>query len=310
MRFTASGRWTDGLAPSVRQNLRWLWFDGFFVSGTEAIVTAYLSLFVLALGGNRTQIGLMSVLSSLSIALLLLPGAAIVERWGRRKQIVVLSGKGEGSRGSRYCCWLVLLAFAGPTAVYVAIALEVIRSAFANLGMPAWMSLMTDIVPFSSRGRYFSSRNMAMCVVRMITTYLVGELITRAGDPIGCQLAMGLVFVTGMASTFNFAQIEEPTTSASPQAAGRGSQVPFLPQLCAHPDFVAFCVTTALWNLSVNVAVPFGSGGSTARLTSPRMMVQCFRHVHQDIRPCPPSRSRVLVPRPGRPGLTCLSESA
>ncbi len=91
------------------------------------------------------------------------------------------------------------------------------------------------------------------------TTYLVGQLITLAGDPTGYQLAMGLAFAVGMASTFSFAHIEESSGPVTSQIKGRGSgsQAPLLRQLRAHPDFLAFCATAALWNLSLSIARPF-----------------------------------------------------
>jgi MFS family permease len=259
LRFTAGGRWTDRLHPAIRQNLRWFWFDGAFASASESIVIAYLSLFVLALGATRAQIGLMSSLSSLSAALLLLPGAAIVERWGRRKQIVVLSGGGV-SRIALLLLALVPLAFAGPAAVYVAIALAIVRSAATNLGVPAWISLTADIVPLKWRGRYFSSRNMAMEVAKMVMTLLVGQLIAYVGAPGGYQLAMGLAFAVGIASTYSFARLEEESPSAPsiPQTATRrGPQESLLRHLRAHPEFLSFCTMAALWNFSLNIAGPF-----------------------------------------------------
>jgi MFS family permease len=260
--FTAGGRWTDRLRPTPRRNLRWFWFDGVFASASDSIVITYLSLFILELGGTRAQIGLMSSLSSLSAALLLLPGAAIVERWGRRKQIVVLSG-GVGARVALLLLALLPLAFGGPAAVYIAIALTIGRSALANLGMPAWTALTADIVPLKWRGRYFSSRNIVMEIAKMSTTALVGLLIARAGVPVGYQLAMGLAFVVGMVSTFSFARLDDaepgPRALAAPQAATRPLQANTIQQLRAYPEFVFFCAVTALWNFSINVAGPFFS---------------------------------------------------
>jgi MFS family permease len=253
---TTGGRWAAQLPPSIRQNLRWFWFDGVFASSSDSIVVAYLSLFVLVLGATRAQIGLMSAVSSLSAALLLLPGATLVERRGRRKHIVVLSGGGV-ARVALLLLVLVPLFFSGPTAVCVAIALAILRSAFANLGVPAWVSLIADIVPLSWRGRYFSFRNMAMGVANMLTTFLVGQLITLVGGTNGYQLAMGLAFAVGMASTYSFARLEEPLASAPPQAKDSGPQLPLRQHLRAHPDFLFFCATAAIWNLSINVAGPF-----------------------------------------------------
>ncbi len=259
--FTAGGRWSARLHHTPRRNLRWFLFVGVFASASNSIALTYLSLFILALGGTRAQIGLMSSLSSLSAALLLLPGAAIVERRGRRKQIVVLSG--GGMRVTLLFLALLPLAFSGPAAVYVAIALVIARSSFANLGIPAWISLTADIVPLEWRGRYFASRNIVMGIAKMVTTVLVGLLIARAGVPVGYQLAMGLAFVVGMASTCSFSRLDDehpvPPALTAPQAAARAPQASILQQLRAHPEFMFFCAVTALWNFSLNIAGPFFS---------------------------------------------------
>jgi MFS family permease len=258
LRFTAGGRWSEQLHPSARHNLRWFWSDGVFAMASDAIVLVYLPLFVLALGGTRTQIGLMNALSNLSAALLLLPGALVVERWGRRKQMVLLGGGGV-SRAALLLLALIPLAFAGPVAVYAAIALVVIRNAFANLSMPAWTSLTADIVPLRWRGRYFSSRNTAMGIAQMLTTLLAGQLITYVGDPEGYQLVMGLAFAIGLAATWSFARIQETPGPGVPRARERASRVPLLQHLRGHPDFVMLCATAALWNFSLNIAGPFFS---------------------------------------------------
>lgn len=253
--FTAGGRWTEPLRPSERWNLRWFWFDGLFANASDAIVVAYLSLFVLALGASRAQIGLMSALSSLSAALFLLPGAGLVERWGRRKPLVVSTGGGVG-RAMLLLLALLPLALSGQAAIAVAIALVVLRSVAGNLGFPAWMSLTADIVPLSWRGRYFSSRNIVMGVAGMATTYLVGLLITRVGGLAGYQVALGLAFAIGMISTYSFARIHEPPLM-TPQKTGHHARGSLFRHLRAYPGFMAFCGTATLWNFSLNIAGPF-----------------------------------------------------
>jgi len=251
-RITAGGRWTDPLAPSVRRNLRWFWLDGVFAQASESIVIAYLSLFVLALGANRAQIGLMSALSSLVAAVLLLPGAAVVERWGRRKQFCLLTGGGV-ARSTLLLLALLPLAFSGPAAVAVAIGLAIVRTAFANLGVPAWTSLTADIVPLNWRGRYFASRNIAMGLFGMVAAYTVGVLITRAGNATGYPLAMGLAFVFGLASSLSFARLDDP----APRPAARDSVPTRAGRISS--SFLSLCAITALWNLSLGVAGPFFS---------------------------------------------------
>jgi MFS family permease len=256
--FTAGGRWTQQLNPAIRHNLRSFWFDGLFAASSNEILLAYLTLFLLALDATPAQIGLMSSLSSLGAATMLLPGAALVERWGRRKPVVVLTG-GGGARVVLMLMPLVPLLFAGPTAIYIVIALAVARDAFSQLGVPAWMSLTADIVPLKWRGRFFASRNIAVGLVKIPLIYLVGLLIagtSSPGNPTGYQLALGLSFLLGVVATVSYASIREPAIS-SVKTRGSISWTSFIQHLRAHPDFVIFCATAALWNFSVMIGGPF-----------------------------------------------------
>lgn len=255
--FTAGGRWTDRLPGPTRRNLRWFWLDGVFAQATESISLAYTVLYVLALGATRAQIGLMSSLSSLSAALLLLPGATLANQRGRRKLICLTSG--GAVRAAMLLLALTPLVFSGPAGVVVAIALVVVREAFANLVLPAWTALSADLVPVNWRGRYFSSRNFAMGVAGMVITLFVGQVINLIGSPAGYQVAFGLAFASGLVSIYCFARLTEPlpaapSVEAAPAPASRPS---LLRHVRANPDFIAFCASAAVWNFSLNVAGPF-----------------------------------------------------
>ena len=256
LEFTAGGRWTYQLRPEARQNLRWFWLDGLFASASDAIIVAYLSLFVLALGGTRAQIGLMNSLASLSAALVLLPGAALVERLGWRRPIVLRSA--AGARAVLLLLALMPLALDGHAAVYAAIGLAIVRSASIHVGVPAWSGLMADLVPARWRGRYFSSRSIAMVAAGMVTTLLFGQLISRIREPLGYQLAFGVAFAIGLVATFSFGRIDEPPEATAASAAG-GAGLPLWKQLRAHRDFVVFCAVVALWSFAVSIGGPFFS---------------------------------------------------
>jgi len=256
MEFTAGGRWTYQLRPAVRRNLRWFWLDGTFASASDAMIAAYLSVFVLALGGTRAQIGLMNSLSSLSAALLLFPGATLVERLGRRKPVVLASA--TGARTILLLLALAPFAVSGQPAVYLVIALVMVRSASVHLGVPAWSSVMADLVPVSRRGRYFSSRSIAMVASGMITTLLFGQLISRVREPLGYQLAFGAAFLIGAVATYWFSRIEEPPLAPAP-ARSAGTSLVSWSQLKQHGGFLTFCAVAALWNFSVSMGGPFFS---------------------------------------------------
>ncbi len=256
VQISLGGRWANQLPYAVQHNLSWYWLDGFFAIACDNIVITYMTLFLLALGASPAQVGLQSALSSLSAALLLFPGAMLVERFGRRKRITVSSGGGV-SRIVLLLLALTPMFLAGPAGVYFAIALVVTRDAFANLSIPAWTSLTADIVPLEWRGRYFASRNTAMSIGGMVATFLVGAFITQVGSPAGLQLALLLAFALGMVSTYSFSHIREPGPAPAPTAPGRESLRMLLANLRTQPGFLALAGTTAVWNLSVNIAGPF-----------------------------------------------------
>jgi MFS family permease len=253
--ISAGGHWVGELSQSVQKNLRWFWFDGAFALGIDSIVNTYLVLYAVALGATSAQIGLLGALSGLGAALALLPGAILVERIGRRKEITLAGG---GAIGRIAILLLVLLPFGvrGEAAVFLFIALVVIRETFGNLSLPAWTSLAADIVPLGQRGRYFGSRNIAMTLTGMVTAFLAGVIINQSGSPAGYQWAFLLAFGFGAASWFCFSRIQDPSPKPPPRDAHAGP-APILGSILAHKPFLALCLHSAVWNFALNVAGPF-----------------------------------------------------
>jgi MFS family permease len=257
-RFTLGGDWATNLTGEVKENLRWFWYDGLFTAASDNILLTYLVLYLLSLGATRTQIGLMSSFSSLSAALLLLPGALLVERLGHRKQISLIFGGGI-VRIVILSLALLPIFLAGETLIFAAIALSVTREALINLSFPAWMSITGEIVPLRIRGRYFGSRNFIMGLAGMTTILIVGEWITRTEKPLGYQYAIAIAFLLGLASTYSFSRLKDPNDQPSTSTFASLSLPRAIHGMRQHPAFIAFCVTTLIWNFSINIAGPFFS---------------------------------------------------
>ena len=255
--FTWGGDWAVSLSEQIKHNLYWFFFDGVFASASDNIIITYITLYILALGATRAQVGLMSSFSSLSAALLLLPGAILVERYGHRKEFTMIFG-GGASRLAILALALLPLLVKGQTIVWVAIILSVTRDAFGNLAFPAWMSVTADVVPMAGRGRFFGSRNFIMGITGILAILLVGELITNMTIPLGYQIALGLAFLFGMFSTFSFGRIQDPKGSVVPASvAGSFSLKTLLQEMKDHPTFLALGLVMAFWNFSLNIAGPF-----------------------------------------------------
>lgn len=254
--FITGGDWANRLPRDDRRNLYWYWFDGLFSAASDTIPINYLTLYMLALGATGAQIGWFTSLSSLAAAVCLLPGAFIVEKWGHRKEFTVIFG-GLLARILLLAMALAPLPVTGQLLIWAVMTLGILRSAAGNIAFPAWMSVTGDIVPLEGRGRYFGSRNFVMIIAGIVMTYLVGEFITRVGSPTGYQLALGLSFLTGLVSTAFFFLIKDSAGEKPVQSDMSLSLAVIWQDFRASPVFLQFCLASALWNFSVNVAGPF-----------------------------------------------------
>jgi MFS family permease len=251
------GSWSVTLDDGIRHNLRWFFMDGTFSSASDAITATYLTLFVLALGATSAQIGFMASLASVSAILLLIPGAMLSERFGKRKLVVLLTGGGV-SRLTILLTAITPFLLHGQAAILVAIGLKVIADGVSNMSVPAWTSLTADIVPLRWRGRYFATRNIIMGLTNMVTTLLVGFLITQMASPGGYQVALGLAFVIGAVSTYSFSRLREPHTAQLAQLPGNTyTPAALWAVLKTNPAFLGFCAQALVWNLGLSIAGPF-----------------------------------------------------
>lgn len=258
--MTAGGKWSLELPLNTQKNLRNFFLDGVLASASDTIPMTYLTLLLLALGASNIQIGTMAALASLSAVVLLVPGASLVDRFPKhRRQIVTISG-GIFGRLPLLLLALTPVFITGPAAIYVAIGLKIVMDAARNLGLPGWISLTGDIVPLSWRGRYFGSRNLSMGIAGMLTTYLIGYLITRQGELNGYAWAFGLSFAFGMGSTYYFARLKVPAhQNTHTQQNARYTPRALWQTLHGNTNFQAFFIYTLLWNFSINLSAPFFS---------------------------------------------------
>ena len=256
IRFTWGGAWASVLPSEKRRNLTLFFINGLFTAASDKIVLTYITIYLLSLGANRQQIGLLSSLSNLSAALLLLPAAILVERSGERKRITLTMV--ASSRLVLLLIALLPLFFIDSDAlIWVVLGLALLRETFANMGYPGWMALIGDIVPLEGRGRYFGTRNLMMGAAGILTVLLVGEGITRIGEPLGYQLAFFFAVLLGLISLYFFARVKDPEKKAQNNSQDQTGFKDILASLKGQRQFILFCVYTVVWNFSIYIAAPF-----------------------------------------------------
>lgn len=232
--------------------------DGMFWSVSDKIIVTYLTVYFLTVGATRAQIGMLSSLNSLAAAIILLPGAMLVEKFGRRKYFVVLFA--SLGRVIVLLCAVLPFFLKGNFLIWVLIIFAIMREALNFLTYPAWYSLTADIIPIEGRGRFFGSRNFIIGAAGILTAISIGGLITAIGEPLGHQVALMIAFVFGMGASFFYSRIKEPEP-AQP-APGQPVQTPlklknFFKEFQGQKAFLFFCIACVVWNFSINISGPF-----------------------------------------------------
>ncbi len=265
--------WGPRAGTLLRRSLRWFIADGVFGGSSDAIVNAFLSLYLLALGATRAQIGLLASFSNFTMPLVMFPGAALAERATEYKKFVLRAL--ILSKSTLFFLALLPFFLIGRAVVPVGIGLAVLRVLAAHFANPAWTAFVGKLVPLEWRGRYFASRNILIGLASIAVTLVAGALVDLFGKPGGYQVAFGLAGILGLLSAYSFSRIEEPqvarknvhgiSVAAALKDAGRIA------------GFLPFCILSGLWNFSVQVAGPFfpvymveglRAGGTLVGLTS------------------------------------------
>lgn len=252
--------------PEKIRSLRYFWLDGLFAAISENFYLGFVTLFALAYGASKGQVGLVTAAGNLFGAISLFPGARLVERWGQRKSVVVWSAGGVSRIVLLVMALFPFLIDHPALGVGLIVLLNGVRAFTANLSNPAWTSMVADLVPTPMRGRYFSSRNVAMGVAALLVAPLAGRLISAGNHwaqsamfanthVLGYQLVFFLAFAFGMISTFAFQRIAEPAmTEEEARPHRRGDLRRALRQ---HPEFIWLVIGAFVWNTSLQIAAPF-----------------------------------------------------
>ncbi len=228
-----------------------------------------LTTFLLALGAEAGQIGLVAALPLLG-ALLQPVGAEVVRRrGGHRKAVALVAGLVD------VLLWAVSVAAVvwlppreAVAAVLGVLAVQQAASAFVGV---AWTSWISDLVPPSLRGRFFGRRNVVCNALGAATALAAGGAVRAAGDdPVPTFLVLIAVGVGLRLVSLGFLTRQpepRPATSAP------GGLIAQLRGPLADPGFRRFLGYQGAWSFSVNLASPFftvymleeaGVGGGTA----------------------------------------------
>ncbi|MGC9522859.1 MAG: MFS transporter [Anaerolineae bacterium] len=230
-----------------------MWSYGFFMSSAGAFFSSYLSLYILALGGTRREVGWLTSAANFMGMLGPIPGAALTRHSGKPRQIVVLFSILH--RVPLLLAALAPLILSGPALIYTVIGLLALRLGLLSAYNPAFISLMGAIVPEGIRGRYLGARKMAMAMASAALVPVAGWIIDSLVEPLGYQVSLGIAVALGLLAAWSVARIPDFQVRTSVEEQKNGGT--FWEALTSSRTFLLFVLIRLFWNFAHQIGGPY-----------------------------------------------------
>jgi MFS family permease len=246
---------SDPLILSRRTQTLSIW-EGALWSVMWGFGETYIAPFAIFLHASNLAMAFVGTGPVLIAAAAQLAGSALLDRTGRRMPIMLAGAAIQGLSYLPLFLLPVLLPSGGVPALLTAMTV-----CFFSLGIsvPAWMSLMGDVVDPSDRGRYFSDRTRIILCVMLVSMLLAGGTINlwkNAGHPAaGFGFLFGIACLARLISLFFMRRHYDAPLHRDHDSA----YFSFFDFVRATPrsNFAQFTFTVALMNGTAQIAGPF-----------------------------------------------------
>ncbi len=219
----------------------------------------YITPFALALKANNLEIGLISSFVGLISPLSQLYGSRLMEK-KTRKQIIT---KFVLLQALMWIPIISLIFFfwrdAGKEFLPVALILfYVLLSIFGAISVPAWFSLMGDLVPSQKRGRFFSLRNKiygtSFLIISVISAFILDYFKTKGIVLTGFLILFSVAMIARLICVKLLSQHYEPKLKLK-----KGYYFSFMDFIKKglKTNFGKFVIYVAIMHISIMIASPF-----------------------------------------------------
>ena len=237
----------------VKKTLKVSFLDGIFASGMTGFTQDYFIPFLLLLGGSVKQVGILNASQNLFASLIQLKSADLTVQVKSRRKIVNSSVFLQ----ALMLLPMVFLALRCSASIAVFIGLVVLFTSFNALAIPAWSSLMSDLVAMDKRGGYFGWRNKTLGLVTVAAGFLAGFILykmAKLNKYYGFAIIFGCAFIFRMVSWYFLTRMHEPPLNHKKE--DQFTLIMFVRRL-RESNFAKFVFFVAMMNFSVNLAAPF-----------------------------------------------------
>lgn len=235
----------------IRRTQRLSFFEGgltqvFLTWTSGSILTGYM----LYLGAGPSILAATASLPMLVQVILPVAVWLALSMGSRRRFMIVTATVGRGLWAGALV--VPLLPIPSDAKPLVMLAILFLSSLFQTMVGPAWVSLMSDVVPEVERGRYFGLRNGTMGVVGTAAALLASLYLDHAPHPLGFQIVFGIGLVFALAGIRLYRKHAEPELVPRSVSLAQVVRIPL-----ADAGFRRFMLFTVYWNAAVMVAAPF-----------------------------------------------------
>jgi MFS family permease len=183
--------------------------DGGAYAAMLGLTQNYITPFALALKATTAQVGLLTSIPNISMAVSQLAAPDIAERAGSRKRLIL------PVVFMHAILWLpvLLLPYFFPSGeVWWLIIFITFSAVFGSFANPAWGSMMADLVPEEFRGRYFSFRGRIAGLITLVFSLASGAILELFTDSVctGFTIIFGGALVFRMLSVYFLSGMYEP----------------------------------------------------------------------------------------------------
>jgi DHA1 family multidrug resistance protein-like MFS transporter len=206
----------------------WLFMDFF-----SELPGTYYPLYIKALGGTASSIGLIQAAANISEALFQIPGGYLADKYGRKWLIFSMTAVAGLAR--------LFYVFA-PSWEWVLIGALI--TGFTMIYRPAMNALIADSVPSEKRGMAFSLINLIASVSTTPSPLLAGFLLLNMGLIPSMRLSYGLVVVAFLGAALIRSRLTETLDNPKP--------INFGEVLSSYPQSIKESIT--VWRKVPNTA--------------------------------------------------------
>jgi MFS family permease len=239
--------------PSLRAAIK----DGVSHAVMMGCGESYLGPFGIYLRATTLQVGLLATLPQLLGAVMQWVGALEMDRFRSRRKVILL---GAATQAVTFIP-MALLPFlfgSGSLPVLYLLAFMIVYQGANGSILPIWNSLIGDLVPANTRGRFFGHRNRLTGMSSFISLLLAGgilDLFDRAGKAeVGFLIIFSVAFLARLNSVRWLSKYEDPEFRITPDQVFTFRQ--FL-RRSPYSNFAKFVFFVGAINFGVAFSAPY-----------------------------------------------------